>query len=759
MFLVNSLLIPTNYSVATSDSQIVLAASVSTPIVTLVTPIIPALTQTIHIYGSGFGSTPPQTVSLGDGSINTVESSTTPYIFIHDKGGGSHEWTAGGDTSSFFDAIGIILKSWTDNEIILGGFGAALGTNEQGTWNIAAGDPLTINIITPNGSLEYAVTVTAANQTAGTVSDWSMFRGTPQHTGRSLYLGSQQGSLKWVFNAGDALHSSPAIAPDGTIYVGSNDGNIYAVNPDGSLKWNYATSGAVLSSPAIGADGTIYTGSNDGKIYGLNSDGTLKWSYLTISEVGSSPIIDPISGVIYVASAYDSSWHGRMYAFYPDGTLKWVFNPNTPGSWILSSPAVGSDGVILFGDYTNPSSIFWALNPNGTELWHTIIPSNGENDIYSSAAIDSSGMIYFGEGSSNNRLVSLYPNGTIAWFYSAGESINSSPALGSDGTIYFGSSDGKLYAVTQEGTLKWAYSTGAEIYSSPAIGADGSLYVGSNDGKIYAFSSEGILKWSYATGGSIDSSPSIGADGTLYASSTDGKLYAFQASTSEITSTPEITNAPKCSLGVVSAHGSPNPAVGNYLFDSGSSHTFSVASPVIEDGVNWTCVGWSGSGSVPVSGSGTTVTFDIYEDSSITWEWVNSTFRCRLSFGSNCSNYGVFGDRFYDYGAVVTESVPGVITDGNVNYTCVAWSANSGVIIGLGAESHVSFKITSDTRITWFWVASKQMPSLFVVLGVALVLAAVGVGLAIKLKLPALRALEKRLDDKGKRKPRYGTRK
>ncbi len=215
----------------------------------------------------------------------------------------------------------------------------------------------------------------------------------------------------------------------------------------------------------------------------------------------------------------------------------------------------------------------------------------------------------------------------------------------------------------------------------------------------------------------------------------------------------------QCSLVVASAHGTSYPGVGVYSFDSGSSHTFSVASPVIEDGVNWTCVGWSGSGSVPVSGSGTTVTFDIYEDSSITWEWVNSTFRCRLSFGSNCSNYGVFGDRFYDYGAVVTESVPGVITDGNVNYTCVAWSANSGVIIGLGAESHVSFKITSDTRITWFWVASKQMPSLFVVLGVALVLAAVGVGLAIKLKLPALRALEKRLDDKGKRrKPGSATR-
>ncbi|MEF8847384.1 MAG: PQQ-binding-like beta-propeller repeat protein, partial [Candidatus Paceibacterota bacterium] len=45
------------------------------------------------------------------------------------------------------------------------------------------------------------------------------------------------GTLKWKYKTGDSVYSSPAISSDGTIYVGSHDDHLYAINPDGTLKW------------------------------------------------------------------------------------------------------------------------------------------------------------------------------------------------------------------------------------------------------------------------------------------------------------------------------------------------------------------------------------------------------------------------------------------------------------------------------------------------------------------------------------------
>ena len=59
--------------------------------------------------------------------------------------------------------------------------------------------------------------------------------------------------------------------------------------------------------------------------------------------------------------------------------------------------------------------------------------------------------------------------------------VDSSPAIGTDGTIYVGIGDDNLYALNRaDGSLKWKYATGRRLRSSPAIGADGTIYVGSD---------------------------------------------------------------------------------------------------------------------------------------------------------------------------------------------------------------------------------------------------------------------------------------
>jgi len=104
-------------------------------------------------------------------------------------------------------------------------------------------------------------------------------------------------------------------------------------------------------------------------------------------------------------------------------------------------------------------------------------------------------------------------------------------------------------------------------------------------------------------------------------------------------------------LTVNSEYGSPSPSVGSHIYDSVSSVTASVASPVTEGNTVWTCVGWSGTGSVPSSGSGTSVTFSITEDSSITWLWEEVPFPTQASIES-CNSTGFRKDTF-DLGEAV----------------------------------------------------------------------------------------------------------
>ena len=65
--------------------------------------------------------------------------------------------------------------------------------------------------------------------------------------------------------------------------------------------------------------------------------------------------------------------------------------------------------------------------------------------------------------------------------------MSSSPAIGSDGTVYVGSWDNSIYGLNSTGSLLWSYQTGRYVSSSPAIGSDGRVYVGSYDHRLYVF--------------------------------------------------------------------------------------------------------------------------------------------------------------------------------------------------------------------------------------------------------------------------------
>lgn len=106
---------------------------------------------------------------------------------------------------------------------------------------------------------------------------------------------------------------------------------------------------------------------------------------------------------------------------------------------------------------------------------------------------------------------------------------------------------------------------------------------------------------------------------------------------------------------VSSLHDSPNPSNGPHTYSDGSSVTCNVTSPGTEGSTVWICTGWSGSGSVPSSGGGSSVTFNITQNSTITWNWQGAPVQWKLTVSSaHDSPNPTAGDHFYNDSSSVT---------------------------------------------------------------------------------------------------------
>ncbi len=316
--------------------------------------------------------------------------------------------------------------------------------------------------------------------------------------------------VKLTVMEGRSFYSSPAIGPDGNIYVGSPDGALCSVDTGSTLRWRYATGDLIRSSPAIAADGTIYVGSYDNLLYAVNSDSTYQWSYATNGSIQSSPAIGQ-DGSVYIAS--QDHW---LYALTRFGSLDWRSLANRAGR---SSPAVGADGTAYVG---TDDGYVCAESTNGAVRWQY----KTDGAIHSSPAIAADGTVYC--GSDDGNLYSLNPNGTLKWKFPTDSVVLGGAAIAPDGTIYFGSSDGNLYSLNPDGSSKWHYATGGGIEGSPAVAADGTIYFGSADGSVYALNAAGSARWQFEADGAIQSSPTIGPNGRVYVTSKDGYLYALK---------------------------------------------------------------------------------------------------------------------------------------------------------------------------------------------------------------------------------------
>jgi outer membrane protein assembly factor BamB len=167
---------------------------------------------------------------------------------------------------------------------------------------------------------------------------------------RYLYaLNLTDGSLIWHFRMGD-WSGSPSIGDDNIIYIASLDDYLYAVFPNGTIKWKTEIDYGSHGTPAIAMDGTIYIG---GKyFYAINPDGSIKWIYKGWEpyefEIQSSFYAISNDGIIYFVVSESSGWGGDLIALDENGTLIWRKTLSNIEDQYCS-PIISEDGTVYVG--------------------------------------------------------------------------------------------------------------------------------------------------------------------------------------------------------------------------------------------------------------------------------------------------------------------------------------------------------------------------------------------------------------------------
>ena len=377
-----------------------------------------------------------------------------------------------------------------------------------------------------------ALSVLPGIQAQPATSPAPMFRFNYAHTGQSAFAGPTRPEIRWSFKTGYRISGTPAIGPDGTIYIGSGDRHLYALSPEGKVKWSYDClfGGAVDSSPAVSSTSTIYFGSGT-FFYALDQNGKeILYVPTYVSSLLSSPIIGE-DGTVYFGGV-----NGKLYAMSPDlRKTSWTFSAGGP---ILSSPARDPSGNLYFGA---EDGYLYSLTPSGTVRWKF----KCEGGIESSPVLDSAGNVYF--GSKDFSFYSLDPYGSLRWTFRTEGSVTSSAGLSREGALYFGSYDGSLYALsTETGTRLWSYKTEYPIDTSPTVDLNGNIYFGGQGKNFYCLRKDGELIWRMTFPNAFSrSSAVIDQLGLLYVGCQDGSLYCIGSSQQEpVTPTPPVTETP-----------------------------------------------------------------------------------------------------------------------------------------------------------------------------------------------------------------------
>ena len=181
------------------------------------------------------------------------------------------------------------------------------------------------------------------------------------NAGNELYTLDMSGNLQWQFSSEGPLWATPVTEDTcECIYIPSMDHHLYAIDAKtGIQRWmTEDLGGSLVGTPALSPEGVLYVGTFGSQLVAVDSKyGDILWTTPTTDWVWGGPILQG-------DTLYFGDLGGTLYAVDArTGNIRWQKTPDGP---ITESPLVTEDAIYI----TTETGGFFALDLNGNVLWN-----------------------------------------------------------------------------------------------------------------------------------------------------------------------------------------------------------------------------------------------------------------------------------------------------------------------------------------------------------------------------------------------------
>jgi outer membrane protein assembly factor BamB len=340
-----------------------------------------------------------------------------------------------------------------------------------------------------------------------------MFHGGPGHAHVSAARGPRSARVRWTTKGLGPIAAQVVAAPDeATLYVASLGGALHALQrSDGAQKYTVPLGDRVYSTPFVANDGAVFVGTDAKQLVAL--DGERVRFRLELDGEADSGVNQLSDGTLVFAAG------ATLYGVSPRGDLKFRFRAKKK---IYSQPAVTPSGMVVFGSQDDH---VYALR-QGELLWATNVGA----DVDCAPSIGADGSIFV--GTDKGEVLKLDEQGAIKWRSSVGGFVRGGLTLAHNGDVLVGTYGPapRVARLGPTGAITGAFGiqgTGARefgVHGSPLEDREGAVYFGSQDNAAYGVGPSGQLLFRHETGADVDAPLTLLSDGSLVIPSEDGSV-------------------------------------------------------------------------------------------------------------------------------------------------------------------------------------------------------------------------------------------